>query len=559
MDKIRFTLLILIALAVSTKALAYDFEKDNLAYSVLSYADRTLILEGVADYTAANDAEYVIPEELEYAGVMWTVRKVAESAFNNYNNFIKSISLPSTITEIGKQAFYNCQKLEHLILPSNIEEIPDQMCFGCTKLQEISLPSTLKVIGFSAFQRCNSLTEVVVPESVTEIGAIAFAGCESLIKLTLPDNFVEFPSNLVNGCVSLKTINIPSRIKIIGARAFENCKNLTHIVIPDSVLSIEHRAFYGCENTEIILNDSIEFIGEDAFYGNTKFVNLVIPEKVSNIQGFTYNTNLETVAIPQNATTITSLRGCDKLSYVYIPDSIQHIKQNSFMGSKGLQEIEFSPNGHCTDIESGAFYGSGIKRIKFADHVTEKYYEYDTIWYKSMGVWQCYYKLKSGPFYRPGRVHVAKGAFAYCTDLEEIEISRPIGRLDEECFAHCENVTKVWNYKKRPLEIKENVFATKAYIQGTLYVPIGTSEAYRNAVGWQNFTNIVEFDAGEDTEDEDYEYENHFPDPNAIMNVSANQSHQTKIFTLSGVMVGNDFSTLPSGLYIVDGKKIMKR
>jgi len=47
------------------------------------------------------------------------------------------------------------------------------------------------------------------------------------------------------------------------------------------------------------------------------------------------------------------------------------------------------------------------------------------------------------------------------------------------------------------------------------------------------------------------------PNANAIQTVSVNQK-QTRIYTLDGRYAGTDFSTLKHGLYIINGKKVVK-
>jgi hypothetical protein len=53
--------------------------------------------------------------------------------------------------------------------------------FGaCGSLASVTIPESVTSIGKGAFKDCSSLTSVTIPESVTSIGKSAFDGCEAL-------------------------------------------------------------------------------------------------------------------------------------------------------------------------------------------------------------------------------------------------------------------------------------------------------------------------------------------------------------------------------------------
>ena len=53
-----------------------------------------------------------------------------------------------------------------------------------------------------------------------------------------------------------KDVVIPDSVKWIGYSAFYGCKSLTSITIPNSVISIGYNAFCGCKSlTSIIITD----------------------------------------------------------------------------------------------------------------------------------------------------------------------------------------------------------------------------------------------------------------------------------------------------------------
>jgi hypothetical protein len=59
----------------------------------------------------------------------------------------------------------------------------------------LSLPSSVEQIGESAFLQCTSLTAISLPDSLTTIDSNAFDGCTSIVgKLCIPDNVVSIGS-----------------------------------------------------------------------------------------------------------------------------------------------------------------------------------------------------------------------------------------------------------------------------------------------------------------------------------------------------------------------------
>ena len=72
------------------------------------------------------------------------------------NTDIETITLPSSLKEIGCEAFRWCRKLKEIALPEGLEIIGIG-CFRDTAIKEINIPSSVKTIGESAFSRCSAL------------------------------------------------------------------------------------------------------------------------------------------------------------------------------------------------------------------------------------------------------------------------------------------------------------------------------------------------------------------------------------------------------------------
>ena len=183
---------------------------------------------------------------------------------------LKSLKLPSGVTEIGSSAFEDCRDLTSLTIPSGVTEIGSSAFKGCTDLTSLSLPSGITEIGSSAFEDCRGLTSLTIPSGVTEIGSSAFKGCTGLTSLSLPSGITEIGSSVFKGCSGLTSLTLPSGVTKIGNSAFSVCSGLTSITLPSGVTEIGSSAFSGCTGlTSLSLPSSITEIDSYAFEGCT--------------------------------------------------------------------------------------------------------------------------------------------------------------------------------------------------------------------------------------------------------------------------------------------------
>lgn len=101
--------------------------------------------------------------------------------------------------------------------------------FGYSNLRTIVLPSNITEIGESAFETMLSLESIAIPASVTKIGEKAFNTCKKLKSITISENVIEIGSHAFYDCMALTEVIIPSNVATIGSYAFGNCANLTKV------------------------------------------------------------------------------------------------------------------------------------------------------------------------------------------------------------------------------------------------------------------------------------------------------------------------------------------
>ena len=150
---------------------------------------------------------------------------------NQHEFFI--VNIPSSVTLIGKKAFYYCKLLTKVTIPSSVTSIDEYAFSECSSLSEVlfQLPSSLVSIGLCSFSNCTSLSQIFLPPSLNVIGSLSFEGCSSLKQISIPNSVSLIRYNTFNGCSSLTEITIPSSVEYISSDAFGGCTHLVNVVI----------------------------------------------------------------------------------------------------------------------------------------------------------------------------------------------------------------------------------------------------------------------------------------------------------------------------------------
>lgn len=178
---------------------------------------------------------------------------------------VDPLVIPEGITEIPRLCFAHCQSFRKLILPQSLQ-ILGKASFYNTRMEEVNLPEGLETIGESAFWGSGELKRIVIPESVVNIGAGAFAQNDSLYSLKLPQGITEIPDLFLAYSNKIDTIIIPDNVVNIGIHAFQLDHGLSYIRLPKYLKSLGWYAFEATLIEEIILPETLEFIGRGAFF-----------------------------------------------------------------------------------------------------------------------------------------------------------------------------------------------------------------------------------------------------------------------------------------------------
>ena len=135
--------------------------------SILDLSDAKIVEGGSAYYSDRDD------------GFIYTSNdKLSDYVFFDCIG-LTSLTLPSSVTEIGEHAFLNCRGLTNFTIPSGVTSIGHGAFFCCYGLISLTIPSCVTAIGSRAFNDCSGLTSIYAyMEKLPETGSNLFLGCD---------------------------------------------------------------------------------------------------------------------------------------------------------------------------------------------------------------------------------------------------------------------------------------------------------------------------------------------------------------------------------------------
>ena len=143
---------------------------------------------------------------------------------------------------------------------------------------------------------------------------------------------------------------------------------------------------------------------------------------------------------------------------------------------------------------------------------------------------------------------IGEEAFKDNKELTKITIPSTITQIGERAFAGCENLMAIIINAEEPIDLNKartradgsSVFEGVDYETCILYVPEGSVEKYKAAPVWSNFKTITTLNA-----------------ENGIHDIRLDEK-MSDIYNLQGQKV-RPTDQLPRGVYIINGKKMIKK
>lgn len=323
------------------KILSSAFSKAHFADSTIDLSKCTKlnsIADSVFDY-ATNVDTIILPKTSSLEFGAYAFANTTLSTMYEAGNEQSGIYLPDSVQSIGKGCFciYVEQsgnnssqqkepdvesKITGVSLSPNLKDIPDYAFDGCTALSSVTQRNTSSVkvaaIGDCAF-RSTAITNTDFMGKMTSLKTI---GYQQLTIYGVGDKKADLekiqslPQGGRDGSISENAAthqktSTKNTSYVYGSEVFTNCRALTSVTIPASVTSIGSRAFFFSRvykegnttygGSEVKKEEDVSTasnilkvtwnsdgtkaartIGSEAFHGNVKVTELVLPENTGD-------------------------------------------------------------------------------------------------------------------------------------------------------------------------------------------------------------------------------------------------------------------------------------
>ena len=305
---------------------------------------------------------------------------------NNFSSSLYSLTIPSTVTSVGQDAFAGCGNLtvyknySQLQLPDflitsspNLKELVSPIeSFFFLSLEDLSSITGLKSLTVHSLEKFdNRMYDRVLSFANLQQNTLTYIDIESLS----PYDDIYIPDKCFLDFTLLGTAKLPNKLESIGYRAFENCRILQKVTIPASVTEIDDSAFDNCRSL-----NAVHFGGSTEEQADDPAASQCALQRIGNWAFYNCH-QLQELNIPEGVTEIgdAAFYGCTYLEDLVLPSSLQTIGDNCFSLCSKLERIIVNA-AVPPAIEAKTFYEVNRSIPVYVPKGSLEAYKADTYW-----------------------------------------------------------------------------------------------------------------------------------------------------------------------------------
>lgn len=213
------------------------------------------------------------------SGAMESYASSIDTPWSKISDSIRTIQISDGTISIGDYAFAGLLYLTDVSISKSVEFIGKRAFCDCPKLQGIFVDPNNEFY-------CNDAAGVLFDKAQNILVSVPGALVGSYI---IPEGVIIIEEAAFQFS-DISEVLIPNSVEYIGAYAFWDCDNLRRLDFPDSIESIGEYAVANCSNLfAITMGDSIITIENAAFFNCTSLESVTIPDSVISIGDYAFN------------------------------------------------------------------------------------------------------------------------------------------------------------------------------------------------------------------------------------------------------------------------------
>ena len=445
--------------AITIDGVSYGFTQSaDVTYAAGKQLNVTI---SVSKKTPSGDYEFTLSDSQI---VDWTEdRNTHGGEARQY--YVVDVATAGTLGQTIKDAGKNPDRIRNLKVTGEINA--DDFYFmrdNMAILEAVNLKEGKtegNIIPNNAFQGKTTLCYVSFPEIVTSIGEYAFDGTSLSGALIVPDDVVDIGYQAFYN-TNITSVSFGNKLIRIGVNAFEKCSSLSgELHLPESLCEIGGYAFCGCSFTgRLLLPKNLETIGSYAFFQAGKFTDLIISEKIKELEQDTFYAS--------SFSGYLDLGNVQKIGY----QCFYNTGDGNFTGELSI------PEGTIR-IEDFAFQNCKFSSIMFPSTL------------KSIGRYAFAYNNVESITFPEGLTSIGEHSFYCNTSLLSISLPSTLEYIGAAAFNNCNYLSQIQCDAIVPPTVQSGAFDGVAKDNFTVEVPVQSVKRYQAESGWSDFKRIA--------------------------------------------------------------------